>query len=217
MDSSDESARFNLRLVRVEGEGDARRLLLELGSEEAGAAIMSRKMVCAAVSVENVQARAAHIIKQIMLSKGGDCATPRNVFLVDGKALVNVIVIGTSAQLREAARSLSAQPFGCKALASELKVFIDGGLPSAAGVRTLEAGKHLLEIGGRTMVMGIVNVTTDSFSDGGEFMGFEAAKLRALEMVAAGADIIDIGGESTRPGAEAVDAAEEARRTIPLI
>ena len=81
----------------------------------------------------------------------------------------------------------------------------------------LRAGQFEFAFPRPALVMGIVNVTPDSFSDGGEFMSFEAAKLRALEMVAAGADIIDIGGESTRPGAEAVSLAEEERRTIPLI
>jgi dihydropteroate synthase len=214
---SDDAARLNVRLLEVEGAEDARRILGELGTDPAGAAIMSRKMVTASVSVENVQARASHIIKQVMLSKGGDCATPRDVFLIDGKDLVNVILIGTEKQLSEAAKSLTAQPFGCKALASELKGFIAGSLGEGGGTRTLRAGDYQLALGGRTLVMGIVNVTPDSFSDGGEFVSFEAARLRALEMAAAGADIIDIGGESTRPGAEAVSLSEEERRTIPLI
>ena len=217
MSPSAATARHNLRLVRVQGADDARRILGELGTDPGGAAIMSHKMVYASVAVSKVQARASHIIKQIMLSKGGDCATPRNVFLVDGKELVDVILIGTERQLADAAKSLAAQPFGCKALAAELKQFVAGGLPGAAGTRTLRAGDYQLPLGGRTLVMGIVNVTPDSFSDGGEFMSFEAARLRALEMVAAGVDIIDIGGESTRPGADAVSLSEEERRTIPLI
>ena len=66
-------------------------------------------------------------------------------------------------------------------------------------------------------VMGIVNVTPDSFSDGGEYLGVEQAADRALEMLALGAGIIDIGGESTRPGAAPVTAAEEMRRVLPVI
>jgi dihydropteroate synthase len=78
-------------------------------------------------------------------------------------------------------------------------------------------GGRTLELGGRTLVMGVLNVTPDSFSDGGRFSGIDAAVRRAVEMAAAGADIIDIGGESTRPGAEAVPADEEVRRVIPVI
>jgi len=65
--------------------------------------------------------------------------------------------------------------------------------------------------------MGILNVTPDSFSDGGRFQAVEAAVLRALEMEAAGADIIDIGGESTRPYSQPVDVDEELRRVMPVI
>ncbi|HEX9917318.1 MAG TPA: dihydropteroate synthase [candidate division Zixibacteria bacterium] len=65
--------------------------------------------------------------------------------------------------------------------------------------------------------MGILNVTTDSFSDGGKFFKFEDAKRQALKMAEEGADIIDIGGESTRPGSEAVPLEEELERVIPLI
>lgn len=66
-------------------------------------------------------------------------------------------------------------------------------------------------------VMGIVNVTPDSFSDGGRFLAAESAIAHALELVQQGADLIDVGGESTRPGAEAVAAAEELRRVVPVV
>jgi len=67
------------------------------------------------------------------------------------------------------------------------------------------------------LVMGIVNVTPDSFSDGGKFFDPEAAVAHALKLIAEGADILDVGGESTRPGAAPVDEAEELRRVIPVI
>jgi dihydropteroate synthase len=68
-----------------------------------------------------------------------------------------------------------------------------------------------------TLVMGIVNVTPDSFSDGGRYLGHDAALAHARRLIAEGADILDIGGESTRPGADPVDEAEEIARTVPLI
>ncbi|ANY66471.1 dihydropteroate synthase [Paenibacillus sp. BIHB 4019] len=80
----------------------------------------------------------------------------------------------------------------------------------------LPGGKQL-ELGKRTLIMGILNATPDSFSDGGKFNEAEAAASRAVEMAAEGADIIDIGGESTRPGFVPVDAEEELRRVIPVI
>ncbi|MBN2685613.1 MAG: dihydropteroate synthase [Pontiellaceae bacterium] len=74
-----------------------------------------------------------------------------------------------------------------------------------------------IALGGRSLVMGILNTTPDSFSDGGVYFDPGAAVAHALEMEAQGADLIDIGGESTRPGADPVSAEEEIRRTVPVI
>jgi dihydropteroate synthase len=80
------------------------------------------------------------------------------------------------------------------------------------------AGSRKLLIGERTLVMGILNVTPDSFSDGGEFFSIDEALAHAEQMIADGADIIDVGGESTRPGSGAiVSAEEELKRVLPVI
>ncbi|MDF2926325.1 MAG: sul [Paenibacillaceae bacterium] len=80
----------------------------------------------------------------------------------------------------------------------------------------LLGGKKLV-LGERTLIMGIVNITPDSFSDGGEYNTIEGAVVRAKQMVQDGADILDIGGESTRPGADYVSEEEELKRVIPVI
>lgn len=81
-----------------------------------------------------------------------------------------------------------------------------------------EAGPGLAPVGpAGTLVMGVVNVTPDSFSDGGRWFDADAAVEHALELAAAGADLLDVGGESTRPGAARVDPDEELRRVIPVI
>ena len=74
-----------------------------------------------------------------------------------------------------------------------------------------------LPIGDRTLIMGILNVTPDSFSDGGQFASLDAALAHAEQMIAEGADIIDVGGESTRPGSAPVTAEEEIARVVPVI
>ena len=84
-------------------------------------------------------------------------------------------------------------------------------VPSPAGLPA-----HLRGLG-RTLVMGVVNVTPDSFSDGGDFLDPDAAVARGLALVADGADLVDIGGESTRPGAQRVAPAEELRRVLPVV
>lgn len=69
----------------------------------------------------------------------------------------------------------------------------------------------------RTLIFGVLNVTPDSFSDGGQFSDTDAATQAGLAMVAAGADVVDVGGESTRPGAQRVDVDEERRRVLPVV
>ena len=81
----------------------------------------------------------------------------------------------------------------------------------------LQCGRFGFTLDSRTVVMGILNVTPDSFSDGGSFNKLEFAISRAEEMVASGAAMIDIGGESTRPGAAAVSIAEELQRVMPVV
>jgi len=80
----------------------------------------------------------------------------------------------------------------------------------------LAHGRHL-ELDGKSVLMGILNVTPDSFSDGGEFFGLDSALRQARAMIAEGALIIDVGGESTRPGAEPVSAEVEQERILPVI
>src|SRR5215475_11432664 len=90
-------------------------------------------------------------------------------------------------------------------------------------VFTWNLGSRSLELGKRTLVMGIVNVTPDSFSDGGEHFAPDQAVAHALKLLDDGADIVDVGGESTRPGAQvggeqpAVNAEEELKRILPVI
>jgi dihydropteroate synthase len=85
------------------------------------------------------------------------------------------------------------------------------------GARAWRIGRGSLPWGARTLVMGVLNVTPDSFSDGGRFFDRARALEHAERLVAEGADILDIGGESTRPGSLDVDPGEEARRVVPVV
>ena len=82
---------------------------------------------------------------------------------------------------------------------------------------TLQWNSHSLALGDKTRIMGVLNVTPDSFSDGGDFFSFESAVEQAQKLIADGAHILDIGGESTRPFSEQVSIEEECRRVIPVI
>ena len=97
---------------------------------------------------------------------------------------------------------------------------VSAGEPSASvrrRIRSATAAPGVPLGGERTLIMGILNVTPDSFSDGGRWNTLDAALNHAAELTAQGADLIDIGGESTRPGAERVPVAEEQRRVLPLV
>ena len=81
----------------------------------------------------------------------------------------------------------------------------------------LRSASRVIALGERTLVMGVLNVTPDSFSDGGRYLDTESAIARALEIERAGADILDVGGESTRPGSKGISAREELMRAIPVL
>src|SRR5438132_299212 len=83
--------------------------------------------------------------------------------------------------------------------------------------RAWKIGDKIVDLSKRGMIMGVLNVTPDSFSDGGEFFGTDAAVERGIQIASEGADLIDIGGESTRPGADPVSAEKELDRVIPVI
>src|SRR5438309_7103692 len=85
------------------------------------------------------------------------------------------------------------------------------------GERIWKIGDESVDLSKSGMIMGVLNVTPDSFSDGGEFFATDAAIAGGIKMALEGADIIDVGGESTRPGAEPVSAKEELRRVVPVI
>ncbi len=125
-----------------------------------------------------------------------------------------VILAGTLPQIRHLMRALHGRPFGVDALGDSVTA------PPAQVFRrefTVKTRRGDLAFGGRTLVMGVLNVTPDSFSDGGRFRDPEAAVDQGLRLAEEGADVIDVGGESTRPGARSIPAEEEIERVIPVI
>ena len=124
--------------------------------------------------------------------------------------LVATVLAGTTAQFRELAAGLADEGLGLRRVAEQLKARLD------PDDRTAGADLDPIVADG-TAVMGILNVTPDSFHDGGRYEAVEAAVDRAEAMLEAGADIVDIGGESTRPGAEPVPINTEIDRVVPVI
>lgn len=207
----------NARLILVNNTDDLVREMHDIGVAPEGVSIMAPKGVFRVIRLERVPLRAAILIKEEMLSKGGEAAVSDRVASLSTDT-TDVLLMGTVRALRRAAEGLSRQPFGLRDIAREIREVLDAAeSPAPAGRRTLKLREHTLELGKKTYIMGIVNVTPDSFSDGGQHATVQAAVDHARRLVDEGADIIDIGGESTRPGAEPVPAEEELERVIPVV
>ena len=206
--------RFNPRVLDVDSLAEAYARLDELRPSDDGRAIMAPKMVARVMRVDNVDTRAAHILKQNMLSIGGEVSLPREVFGGGGDR-VSAVISGNLKHYRLLISKLKRQPFGLKTLAAELEQVLGPSRGEAA--RTLRLGGREYDLGKRTLVMGVVNVTPDSFSDGGRFHDAATAVGHALRLEEEGADILDIGGESNRPGSDFISVEEELRRVLPVV
>ena len=204
--------RFGARLLCVRGRADAERELARIDVDPGGIARMAGKMSLCPVHLPGLQCRQANILKQEMLAVGGDAAVARGSVACSIERS-DCILIGSDRQLRILAARLPHQPFGLAALAVELLELLDR---AASPPAVWNSSKRSFPLD-RPLIMGILNVTPDSFSDGGRHFSCSAAVEHALRMVNEGADIIDVGGESTRPGAPQVPVDEELRRVVPVI
>ncbi len=159
------------------------------------------------VRLEAVPARVAGVLRAGMLSAGGGARIAG-----DGGGRV-LLLQGDGAQFHALLRQAGARHATLDA-AAEIRAALIG---YSSRPRVLALARGRLMLGQRTLVMGVLNVTPDSFSDGGRFFDPRAAVERARSMAGEGADLIDVGGESTRPGARPVPLSEELRRVIPVI
>lgn len=160
--------------------------------------------------IHNLTCPQATVIKQLSLSIGADAAIHRDV--ITCKIDKTDILIGcTDSQLKFLCEKLKKQPFKLAKLSEYLIQFLNK-TPQELKIR-----EKTFEWTKKTYIMGILNITPDSFSDGGNFNSPQKAFEQAKIMIKAGADIIDIGGESTRPFAKEVSPEEELKRVIPVI
>ena len=192
---------------------EALRLLKKINVDPYGIEAMLPKMSHCNILLEGIKCNVANIIKQEMLSLGGDAAVSRSSVSCS-VAETDVVIMGTEKQLRQFADKVSVQPLGLKAISMAIKQLL---LNVAQDTFILKTCRREMVLGDRTYIMAILNVTPDSFSDGGMFHVPEDAVQYGMKMVETGADIIDIGGESSRPGADPVNVEEEMARVIPVI
>ena len=206
---------YNARILQLDCLEDAIEELKRIGCDTTGVEIMAHKALHRAVKLEKVNPKAANLLKQTMLAKGGEAAVNRSVADF-GPEPSDVLLLGTLRQFRAVREQLSKQPWGLAAIARELRLLLE---QQGTNSRHYRWGEKQLVLGRRTAVMGILNITPDSFSDGGRYFDLSAAVEQAYKMVEAGADIIDVGGESTRPYGHnrPIDAEEEMARVLPVL
>ncbi len=184
-------------------------LMKKIGVSEVGTAIMRGRFSVKTFMVSDISTPAANVVKQEVLSLGGEaavpahavnCSQPKSSFIFSLRSdLISDFVTRMKAQCWKLPQVADFVEKFCKARAPWFSF-------SYPGIDTA-----------RPNIMGILNVTPDSFSDGGSWTTLEAALRHAETMLEDGADIIDVGGESTRPGSVAVDAETEKQRVIPVI
>ena len=185
-----------MRIYKLNDNINLARLMQKLNVDKPGIEIMKKKHSKFIFYIKDITCGAANILKQDALSIGAELAVPIGVPNCKNK-IFDAILLCNQKQLEILAKKELAQPFKLKELAKQLKEFVN--LP-----------RFPLKI------MGVINANDDSFFEGSRFQGVEAVKA-VEQMINDGADIIDIGGVSSRPGSEYVGRVEELRRVKPII
>jgi dihydropteroate synthase len=201
-----------IRCLHIMNANEAIQQMKKVGVDPTGVKLMEGKALHFNLKVEGIDPRTANLLKQEMLSLGGDVA-------VDGRGLdcsakqTDALLMGTQKNFEKLILKLEQYP-DFQPLGQSIKETLKNISKTHYSIR---CRKRTLILGKRTLLMGVLNVTPDSFSDGGLFLNKEKAISHGLRMVEEGADIIDIGGESTRPGSKPLELEEELRRVIPVI
>ena len=149
------------------------------------------------IKIYNLSPEQSNILKQTALSVGADCGTHREV-IKGGIAKSNAILGGSYSQLLKISEKLARQPFGLKILSKQIQNFL---IPKKS----------------KTKIVGILNITPDSFSDGGMYLNIKDAEKHLFQLIEEGADMIDIGAESTRPFSTGVSSDEQIERLTPIL
>lgn len=178
-----------------------------IGVSPEGIEIMLPKAGLELIKVKNVPLKDAIILKQEAISVGAECAVSKNVMSLSAE-VTDAILMATSKQISQIVEKMKKQPFNGKKIASSIS-FPERNFELKFKEKKIKFSN--------TKIMGILNVTQDSFSDGSSYLEEDKAIEHGKKMVKEGADIIDIGGESTRPFSNSISEKEELKRVIPVI
>lgn len=186
-----------MHVEHLSSSHNLKKSLKELGVDGGGVSILHDKGQIHLIAIKNLHVGAANILKQDALSIGADLAVPKGT-VTASTPLVDTLLIANERQLKQLAQKEKAQPFGLKSVAQELNRF---------------CGIHFPE---KIEVMGVINANDDSFYPQSRFKEANAVQ-KIEEMIAEGANFIDIGGVSSRPGSLGISMEEELGRVKPII
>ena len=181
----------------LNNKSDFFKLAKKIGVSDGGTKIISEKAKLYYFYLKDIKTPASNILKQDLLSIGGELAVQRDAVTCKIQKC-DALMIVNKKQLRTIIKKMKAQPFGLKTLSSELEKFL------------------VIKDEFNPKIMGVINANDDSFFSGSRFLGSGAIK-KIEQMIEDGADIIDIGGVSSRPGSRYVGEDEEFRRVFPII
>ncbi len=186
-------------LIKEIHNSDMKQELLNIGFDKGYSRFATSKYNYVNLKIFDLSVPQANILKQSALSVGADCATHREV--ITGKAELTACILGGSlSQIDKIAKKIKGQPFGLKDLSEQLLNFISKK-----------------EKPSKTKLMGVLNLTENSFSDGGLYYEYEDAIKHLKRLIKDGADIIDIGAESTKPYSEPVAVEEQLDKLLPIL
>jgi len=203
----------NVRVLNLTNHNDLAQELARIGVDSKAWDIFSAKLENLTIKIEHLPAGLANILKQTALALGADCAQHCQI-ITGRKKFSDVILFANLRQLERIGERLSYQPFSGGKLGKEII-----GLVKRYRQKNLnlKIGNKIFDFTKRTYLMGILNITPDSFSDGGRYLDTGKAISRAEVIEAEGADLIDLGAESTRPGSKPITPKEELKRLIPVL
>jgi dihydropteroate synthase len=188
---------------------DLNTYLKKINVEPSALEILENKACFKTIYLKDIKTSWANIIKQEMLSCGGDAAISKNSYNCKSK-LTDILLMGTDSNFKKFISKMSMQPSCFNKLTKDIEKLFLNNKKITIKDKTYNLEKDFL-------IMGVLNLTPDSFSDGGKFNSYDMAMKRVESFIKDGANVIDVGGESTRPSAKKIDSNEELDRIYKVI
>lgn len=207
-----------MRIFPFSSRDEVEKIMRDIGVDPYGIRIMLPKAQTFLIRLNAINNICANILKQEMLSLGAEAAITRGALTGKIKK-TDILMIGSLAQFKLLSQKIKPQPFGLDKLSEELDENIKNYVKDNF---ILSLRGSSLNLNHKTQIMGIINLTFDSFSGDGLYNSnsgrcLNLALIKAKKMVSDGADIIDLGGQSSRPGAKNISIKEELARTVPVV